>query len=72
MRDAEMMAFTVEECRERAAQVRRLADEAWDQRTAEDLRKLAEEYELEARELDEVKALHHCEPIALGVWVRGR
>jgi hypothetical protein len=48
-----MMPTRVEECRERAAQARRLADETWDRRTGDGLRELAAEYELEARDLEE-------------------
>jgi hypothetical protein len=48
-----MMPTTADECRERAARARRLADEVRDRRTCEDLRELAEEYELEARALEE-------------------
>jgi hypothetical protein len=47
-----MNLSTAEHYRERAAQARRLADETFDQPTCDDLRELAEEYELEARELE--------------------
>jgi hypothetical protein len=47
------MPTTAEECRQRAARAKRLADAMWDQRTCDGLRELAAEYELEARELEE-------------------